>query len=383
MESKENHLKIAFLTATDPADKKIRSGTMYYIYESLQKHFEVYPVGPIKTKIEIIAFYMYKISKIFFKKKYVYLNSILLSKAYARIINHKISEESFDVIVAPLSSPEIAFLKTEIPIVYLSDTTFSLINNYYEDFTGLLDISVKECNFIEKSAINKADLILYPSKWAAKSAVDDYHADESKVHVIPFGANIEDIPPKELIMKKKKSEKCRLLFLGADWDRKGGNIAFDALLELESLGTNAELIICGCIPPEGISHERMIVIPYLDKNDEIQRKKLNDLFSTSDFLFLPTRAEAYGIVFCEANAYGLPVITTDTGGVSGVIDQGKNGFMLPIDATGMDYARIIHDIYQNDEKYFELVKSSRNIFDLKLNWDKWGIEVSNLIEKMV
>ena len=67
-------------------------------------------------------------------------------------------------------------------------------------------------------------------------------------------------------------------------------------MELEKLGINATLTVCGCTPPREFVHERMRVLPFLDKNDEKQRRQLDDLYLTSDFLFLPTRSEAFGMV---------------------------------------------------------------------------------------
>lgn len=381
----QNRLKIAFLTATNARDKKSRSGTLYHMGQALQKHCgDVYYLGPLDTKMENLTRWFNDVSIKLLKKNYSYEHSILLSKSYARIIKRKLREESFDLIFAPVASTEIVFLNTEIPIVYTADATFALISDYYPDyFSSQIVLSRMEGNFIEKSAIQKADLILYPSRWAAQSAIRDYKSDKSKVHIIPFGANIDEAPSKKIIKGKKKFGNCKLLFLGVDWKRKGGEIAFETLLELEKMGFIAELTVCGCIPPEECVHDRMTVIPFLDKNDRIQSKELNELFLKSDFLLLPTRSEAYGVVFCEANAFGLPVITTNTGGVSSVIESGKNGFMLPIDATGIDYAELIKEIYMDDEKYYGLVLSSRETFDEKLNWDSWAKTVCKLINRII
>jgi glycosyltransferase involved in cell wall biosynthesis len=127
----------------------------------------------------------------------------------------------------------------------------------------------------------------------------------------------------------------------------------------------------------------MKVIPYLDKNDPVQYKELEQLYLSSDFLLLPTRNECFGLVFCEANAYGLPVITTHTGGVPEVVIDGQNGFTLPLSARGADYARKIARVYRDDAGYAELVKTSRNAFDDRLNWDAWGIRVNTLITEML
>jgi glycosyltransferase involved in cell wall biosynthesis len=383
MKSKKR-INIAFLTVDDPRDKKSWSGSIFYMAKALQEHCgELNHFGPMSTKLEMITGLFNKISQLITKKKYDQYRSVFLSKQFSKIIARKLDGETIDLIFAPAASREIAFLETEIPIVYVADATFALINNYYPDSSDMLDISIKEGNLIEKTAISKADLVLYSSKWAARSAVEDYNADESKVKVLPFGANIDEIPDKDTVMKRKKSDKCILLFLGIDWERKGGSIAFETLLELEKLGIKAELIVCGCIPPKEYFHERMEIIPFLDKNDSKQRKELNELLLKSDFLLLPTRSEAYGIVFCEANSFGLPVITTKTGGVPSVIDQGKNGFMLSMEATGVDYAVIISKIYLDDELYYNLVKSSRKTFDEKLNWDVWAKNVCKLIDEIL
>ncbi|GAC1568569.1 MAG: hypothetical protein NVS3B14_18240 [Ktedonobacteraceae bacterium] len=103
----------------------------------------------------------------------------------------------------------------------------------------------------------------------------------------------------------------------------------------------------------------------------------------SDFLLLPTRGDCTPIVFCEANAFGVPVITTSTGGVPGVIKDGENGFMLPLSARGAEYAEVIAKIYQDDQRYSELVKSSRAAFDDRLNWDAWGTTMNKLLDEML
>jgi glycosyltransferase involved in cell wall biosynthesis len=227
--------------------------------------------------------------------------------------------------------------------------------------------------------LNKASLLVFSSTWAAQSAIEDYHVDERKIHCFPFGANFEEIPPKEVALAKKKSEHCKLLFVGVNWRGKGGEIAFDTLVKLEELGIQAELIVCGCIPPNTFSHKRMRVIPFLDKNDEQQRKELEKLYATSDFLLLPTRYDCTPMVFCEANAFGLPVITAHTGGVPEVVKSGENGFVLPYDAGGDRYAEVIARIYRDDQRYSELVRSSRSAFEERLNWDAWGISMKRTI----
>jgi Glycosyl transferases group 1/Domain of unknown function (DUF4277) len=152
---------------------------------------------------------------------------------------------------------------------------------------------------------------------------------------------------------------------------------------VEKMGIQAELVVSGCTFPDKFSHERMKVIPFLDKNDEKQREELNTLFVMSDFLLLLTRNDCTPIVFCEANAFDLPVITTNTGGVSGVIQGGSNGFLLPLSARGVEYAALIAEVYSDDQCYARLVQSSRAAFDDGLNWDAWGSSIQKFLNEML
>jgi len=350
----ENKLKIAFLTSTDVRDKRAWSGTHYYMAKALERNVgEVDYLGPVSLPFlfflgKVISFLLQKI----FNKRFDYTHSLIVAKVYAKIFSKKLKEKNYDLIFAPASSSEIAFLKTKIPIIYLSDTTYANMIGYYPYYSNLLKTSAKQGNEIEKRTIVNSKLVLFPSEWAANSAINDYHAEKSKVHVIPFGANIDEAPKNDLISQKKKTDKCRLLFLGVEWERKGGEIAFNTLVKLNNSGINTELIVCGCIPPKKFSHQKMKVIPFINKNNKEQYRQFEQILLNSDFLILPTKAECYGVVFCEASAYGLPSIATNTGGVNGAIINGVNGFVLPQNSNADDFAKLIAAIFRDDERYY-------------------------------
>ncbi len=383
MDGEQGGLKIAILTASTLQNRKRSSwgGTVDQIIRALQKHCgEVYRIGAIYPKRRVVGKIVHRASRFFLKKNYLYNHTFSLARKYAKVAEQRLAGQSFDVIIAPSGATEIAFLETDIPIVLIEDANIALLQGYYTEYSNLLKRSAYETNALEELAIKKASLVLHPSEWAARSTMERYHADDRKVHAVPFGANFENPPPREVAQARKKSDHCRLLFLGVDWQRKGGEIAFETLLKLEELG--AELIVCGCIPPKEFSHERMTVIPYLNKKDEKQREKMESLFKEADFLFLPTRSECYGMVFCEASAYGLPVISTDTGGVSGAVKDGENGFLLPPSAGGAEYAALIAEVYRDERRYAELVRSSRVVFETRLNWDAWGITANKLMRAL-
>jgi glycosyltransferase involved in cell wall biosynthesis len=379
-------MKIAILTANTLQNRKRSSwgGTVDQISLTLQKYCgDVYHIGPVLSKRRLMGKIIHQLSRFFLKKNYLYNHTFSLAKHYAKAVTQELAGRSFDVIMAPSGGTEIAFLETDIPIVLIEDANFALLHNYYFGYSNLLKRSVYETDALERMAIKRASLVLHPSEWAVRSTIEYYHADKKKVHAVPFGANFENPPSLEVVQARSKSDCCRLLFIGVDWQRKGGDIAFETLLKLEEMGIQAELIICGCTPPTSFSHKRMTVIPFLKKNDPRQRKELEKLFEICDFLFLPTRSECYGMVFCEASAFGLPIITTNTGGVSGAVREGENGFMLPLSAGGAEYAELIAKIFRDNQRYAELVRSSRAAFDDRLNWDAWGITVQKLLTEIL
>jgi glycosyltransferase involved in cell wall biosynthesis len=204
------------------------------------------------------------------------------------------------------------------------------------------------------------------------------------VLVAPYGANFnpENLPSRDEVIESHIHPDIRLLWIGVDWTRKGGAVAFDCLLSLLDRNFNASLTICGCTPPSRFHHPRAKVIPFLSKRDPKQRAQLSQLFLESTFLLFPTVNEAAAIVLCEASAHGLPSLATDTGGVGSVLDQGINGFLLPPNATGTQYADQVIAIFSDPASYRKTLEASRRLFDEKLNWDAWGRSARPFFERV-
>jgi glycosyltransferase involved in cell wall biosynthesis len=127
----------------------------------------------------------------------------------------------------------------------------------------------------------------------------------------------------------------------------------------------------------------LTVIPFLDKREPDQLARFQALFRDADFFLLPTRADCYGIAFCEASSFGAPSIGTATGGVPGVVTEGENGHLLPYSARGADYASLIAEIYRDEERHLDLKRKSRRAFEERLNWDAWGARAAALIKNLL
>ena len=374
-------MKIAFLTTYDPNNKLSWSGSIYYMSKALARHCDdVKNLGPLEPPLRNALRVYGRLRGGLGGRRFLHDRTVQLARACSREAARKLGSDRYDAIVSTASAIATAYLETDIPIVYISDATFALMEGYHPGFSNLTEKSHREGNEIEARAILGASVLAYPSRWAALSAVSDYGADEDRVHIVPFGANLDVAPSPDRVLGRREDGTCTLLFVGTNWERKGGDIALEAAIRMNEAGVRARLIVCGCTPPDSAAHPCMQVEGFLDKRDATKNARLERLYDGADFFLLPTRNDCYGIVFCEASAHGLPAIATATGGVPDVVIDGRNGYTLPEKARGDDYARLILDLFRDRARYAELRRTSRSEFDDRLNWDTWGNRIRSIIE---
>jgi glycosyltransferase involved in cell wall biosynthesis len=368
------NLRIAYISLDDAGDRRSWSGGIWSMARALEKHAgQVAYLGPVDRRLalkigRLLAALVHAVTG----KRYASHHSLFWARHHARHFQRQLAGRRFDVIFAPVASSIIPFLETDIPVITLSDATFAAMEGYYEDYSDLLASSRRAGHTLERLTLGRSARAVYPSPWAAESAVRDYGIARDRVAVYPFGANLDVPPTREEALERHRGEECRLLFLGRDWERKGGGIALEALGELEQLGYATTLTVVGCRPPEGVSHPRMEVVPFVDKNDPAGRLRFRQILLSTDFLILPTRAECYGYVFAEASAFGVFSFTTDTGGVPGAVADGENGRLLAPSTGGAEWARAIAEQFSDEHRYRQGKIRARDAFEERLNWDAWG-----------
>jgi len=388
--STKKRLRIGFVHRFDARKIRSWSGIFYFMSRALEAHVgEVVYLGPddsfgtkftIDNTARVNRYWQRLTVKILATDK-----NRILSNRLGRFFERRIRQMPCDILFAPVASVEIAHLKTDLPVVYYSDITWAQIVDYYPEFTSVSEYGMAEGERIEASAITRANAAVYPSEWAVNSACDDYGASRDTTCKVSFGANLNDPPTRALALNRSIDGPVKLLLVGVDWVRKGGAIAFECLTALLEAGVDAHLTILGCTPPagEGFEHPKFRVIPFLSKHDPEQRKQIEQLFLDAHFMLLPTRADATPIVISEASAFGLPTMATDTGGLGGSITEGVNGYLLPYEARGKDYADKIRSVVSESRRYQALVVSSRDEYEQRLNWDSWAISMRAVMERVL
>jgi glycosyltransferase involved in cell wall biosynthesis len=363
-------VKIIFVSTYDARDIRNWSGIPYYLGKAfMDAGMEVHFIGNLRSLPD--KYFKFHIRNLVYNKLFVgkfgKYQSFYEPKNLEFIssqVKERIKKIEGGIIFSPGTIAS-AYLNTDKPIVLWTDATFAVMENYYQDFKGLSKRMIKNCNLYEKNALKRSSLTIYSSEWAANSAIKDYKADPAKVKVIPFGSNIDCKRTANDIVEnnnKKSKSICKLLFIGQNWERKGGEAAVNVAKYLSEKYIKTELTIVGCTPPETfILPDFIRVLGFIYKSNK-EGENLNHFF------ILPTVAECTPIVFSEANSFGLPVITTNTGGISSIIKNDVNGKMFANEIDIPACAEYIAEIFMNYDRYSRFSLTSFSECLTRLNW---------------
>ncbi|WP_242023780.1 glycosyltransferase [Trichocoleus sp. FACHB-6] len=351
-------------------------GTNYYKALALAKQCESLEyIGPLKENYSPIYKYIFKTKnrwhKHFTKQVYQPWAEKIVNQSYASQIYQKLLDINPHIVLCPdinLAS----YLECKQPVIVWTDSSYAGLMNFYPDQTNLCKDTLEQLIAMDKLTYDKCSYAIFSSDWAAQKVIDIYQVDPSKVKVIPSGANVEcnrTLEDIKEIVDARPSNQCKLLFLGVDWYRKGGDIALEVASELQKTGLNVELTIVGCQPFQNDSYPYFVVNPgFINKSTEEGLNKINKLIAESHFIIVPSRAEAYGNVFCEANSFGVPCISTNVGGIPTIIKDTLNGKVFSLNASISDYCNYIYNIFLTYSEYKKLALSSFNEYQNRLNW---------------
>lgn len=305
-----------------------------------------------------------------------------LARRHAAALRREIAAANPRAVVSIANSALTAELAQWFPTIHVSDTTFDLMRTFYASFSRLGAASLASGEAIEQTAINHSAFTTVSSPWAAGSVCDHYGKPAQAVRTISWGCNIPDIPVSQVAPDPAPDQPCRLLFIGLDWERKGGDIVLETAAILRAAGFACHFDLVGALPEVDGAAPNVTLHGLLKKSDPEQFDTLLGLLRGASILFLPTRQDCTPMVFAEANALGVPALASDVGGVSGVITHGENGLLLASDATASDFADAIMTLWGDRARYLALRKTARAAYDERLNWRAWAAGMAAMIAEL-
>ena len=378
-------MKISYVTTYNASDLHSWSGLGYMIGKALKdQNNEIDYIGDLQVQSDSIT----RLKSIFYnkiiKKRFDVSREISVAQGYAKQITPFISRDA-DVIFSPGTIP-ISLLETKKPKIFYTDATFAGLIDFYLSSATLSKETIKHANYLEQQALQTSSLAIYSSDWAAKTAIENYDVDPSKIKIVPFGANIDcnrDLVEIKSIVSARSSKECHLLFLGVDWNRKGGDMAIKVADKLNKMGLKTILNIAGIrnVPCDNLPNF-VINHGFISKSNKDGSDTIDKLFSQCHFLILPTNADCTPVVFSEANSFGLPCITTNIGGIPTIIKDDINGKIFPLISNSSSYANYIYSIFNNKKLYNQLTLSSFNEYESRLNWNIAGKAIMKFINEI-
>ena len=212
-----------------------------------------------------------------------------------------------------------------------------------------------------------ASAAFFMSRWV-KDIMSAFHPDVSnKMIHIGGGTNID---VNNIDLSQKKGNK--FLFIGRDFERKAGDLVIEAFKMLKSqYMPNAELHMAGCQPQEPGEG----IIYYGDVNYE----KVSELLNKCDVFCMPSRFEAYGLVFVESLIYGLPCIGRRFFEMPHFIEEGKEGALIEGDDPKILAEKMFETI--SDKKMIANIQSRQAEYIEKYSWDSVAKRAKNVIDK--
>lgn len=378
-------MKLVYATDFDSKNIHNWSGLGVYYGKMLSKAgFDLSYLSDLNLPNPFFHFLKRHYAKRIWEKTYSPRFNAAVSKNYATIIHSRVQAGTH--ILSP-NTVILANLNKNLKTILYADATLESLLKFYPEYSRFTKACLADGKQIDQQAIDNSDLLIYTSKWAANSAVDDYNANPSKIFIVPFGANLDFTPDtdeaKQIIKKREIHTHINLLFLGVDWERKGGDYALKVTDTLNEAGIPATLHIAGIRHLSSKINRRYIINHgYISKATAAGQKKLSAIIAASNFLILPSLADCTPVSFSEANAFGVPCLVSNVGGHKGIIENGVNGMVNQHDEFVENSVKYILTLRENDTAYHQLCSSSYEKYRTELNWITSGEKISKLIKSI-
>lgn len=385
--------KVLFINNVSSADDRLSwSGTSFQLIQALRHSgFVVDYLYALKDSspsiIGKIVFSYWKMVKDLLHKNVRLDDSFYLKHEYGKTLR-RYNYSNYDFIFVPAHTCIVSALPQNInaKVIFITDAVVDCLFNYYTEFSNLVWHNYIEAHILCKRAFLRADHLIVSSDWCKNSAIKKYGIKVSNISVVEFGANIDtkDMP---ILPDGRKilNSKVKIYWSGVNWIRKGGNIALDCCEELIRLGYDVEFTITGlrklpkeCFDVNGHIKSYIHSYGFLNKNDIQDYKTLIKVMNNQNLFLFPSKAECSSIALCEANGFGMPCFVYETGGIGNYVKNGVNGYRLPIEAKGLDFAKKIDECFRHNEM-LKLSSGALQMYKEYLNWDVWGQKVKEIV----
>lgn len=234
--------------------------------------------------------------------------------------------------------------------------------------------------FLIKQVFNRSDGIVSFSNFTKKEVEKLYGLEKDKIITIYPGISVPKIDQKEVngLMKRYEVGKKDfvVLFVGRLIERKGVDDLIQAIGKMKR--ERVKLLVVG-EGPEKEKLTRLVMKLGLQKKvlfaGDVPYRKIPPFYELADIFCMPSKylkekgdVEGLGLVFLEAQSYGIPVIGAQSGGIPEAIDDGKSGFIVPEEDPESIKEKI--RLLRNKQLYKKMSEYAPKLVKKKFSWEK-------------
>lgn len=219
-----------------------------------------------------------------------------------------------------------------------------------------------------------ADTLIVASGFSRSTLIENA-IDGGRIHVVPYGVDLERFQPAPECRRPQPGRPLRLLFVGQINQRKG----IKYLLEALKLVPNApvDLMVCGRIVDNlqvfRTAGDRVRV------RGSVSFRDLLEAYRSADLFVFPSLAEGFGHVLLEAMACGLPVLGTTRTAAPDLVTEGQDGFVVEPRRPDL-IARKIEWCLEHREELFEMGLRARQKAE-QFTWSRFRERIAAAIEQ--
>ena len=281
--------------------------------------------------------------------------------------------KSFDVIhahywLSGLVAKQIAN-ELNLPLIFTSHSLGIFLDGYNKERVDCEKLVMSASNIVTTSSIFEEFMIS-----------ENYKIDKNKIKKITPGVDKEIFVP-ELNIERENI----FLSIGRIQEQKGQMETINFLDNFRKVESNFKCYFVG--GPSGKSGEEYLQIlkdtvknlsleSHVEFLDNLPQIKIKELLNKSKLLIHTSKFETFGLVAAEANAMGVPVLTTNKGSLLEIIEDNLNGYCSDslIDARVNKFVQdMLNDNKKFDEIMLKCIEKSK-----KYNWINTATEIENL-----
>jgi glycosyltransferase involved in cell wall biosynthesis len=217
-----------------------------------------------------------------------------------------------------------------IPVVVRVSTTFLQMMDSYYPYKSRLQRAIGS---LEIRMISISRFLVTHAKDHAREMEQLYNIPAQNFTIIPHGISLPALGPGNL---KGGDERVKILYVGRFEYRKGTDILLAAIPAIVEKNSQVYFELIGN-DPENIYENEFnrknppAIIAQVKFSGNADNTATAKAYAGCDIFAAPSRYESFGLIYIEAMSYGKPVIGCNVGGVTEIIEDHKNGLLIPAD----------------------------------------------------